>query len=146
MAEVVIDSNVLFAFRSRRDQWHEPATAIVNGLDRGELPRAQVTNYTLPEILNPILKAAGTERARETLEFLTRSGGFRIRHLAQEDFNRGQALFRREENIELTDTITVAYMRRIGLEYVYSFDDDFDRFDEITRLTTATNPFDSTAE
>lgn len=142
MPDVVVDSNVVFGFRSRRDQWHEPAVEIVNGLDRGDLPRAQITNYSLPEILNPILKRAGYARAVETLEFLTRSGGFRLRHLAQEDFNRGQAMFRREENIEITDAIIAAYMRRIGLEYIYSFDDDFDRFDGITRLTTATNPYD----
>lgn len=142
MPDVVVDSNVVFAFRSRRDQWHEPAVEIVNGMDRGDLPRAQITNYTLPEILNPILKRAGYDRAVETLEFLTQSGGFRLRHLAHEDFNRGQALFRREENLEITDAIIAAYMRRIGLEYIYSFDDDFDRFEDITRLTAAANPFD----
>lgn len=27
------------------------------------------------------------------------------------------------------------------IEYVYSFDDDFDAFDGITRLNTATDPF-----
>ncbi len=37
----------------------------------------------------------------------------------------------------------VAYMRRTGLEYVYSFDDDFARFDGITRLATPTDPFDA---
>lgn len=142
MPDVVVDSNVVFAFRSRRDQWHEPAVEIVNGMDRGDLPRAQITNYTLPEILNPILKRAGYDRAVETLDFLTQSGGFRLRHLAQEDFNRGQALFRRDENLEITDAIIAAYMRRIGLEYIYSFDDDFDRFEDITRLTAAANPFD----
>jgi hypothetical protein len=32
-------------------------------------------------------------------------------------------------------------MRRVGIEYIYSFDDDFDRFDDVTRLTTPDNPF-----
>lgn len=36
----------------------------------------------------------------------------------------------------------VAYMQRTDLEYVYSFDDDFDWFEEITRLATADDPFD----
>lgn len=41
----------------------------------------------------------------------------------------------------MVDCITVAYMQRLGLEYIYSFDDDFDRFEDVTRLETADNPF-----
>lgn len=143
MPEAVVDSNVLFGYRSKRDRWHDPASEIVETMDRGALPRGQVTNYSLPEVLNPILKKAGYDRALETLDFIAESGGFRIRHLAQEDFSRGRALFRRRESVEITDTITVAYMRRVGLEYIYSFDDDFDQFDDVTRLTTATDPFEA---
>ena len=50
-------------------------------------------------------------------------------------------LFSGTTDVELTDAILVAYMRRIGHEYIYSFDDDFDRYDGVTRLTTADNPF-----
>lgn len=140
MPEAVVDANVLFAFRSARDQYHGPATEIVEAMDRGDLPRGLVTNYTLPEVLNPILKRAGYDHAAETLDFFTESGGLRIRHLAQEDFTRGQALFRRTEGVEITDTVLVAHMQRTDTEYIYSFDDDFDRFDGISRLRTADNP------
>jgi len=141
MAEALVDSNVLFAFRSSRDQYHEEASEIVEAMDAGDLPRGQVTNYTLPEVVNPLLKAAGHDAAVETVEFLTGSRGFRIRHLAQDDFDRGRALFRRREGIEITDAILIAYMRRTDTECVYSFDDDFDRFDGVVRLQTAENPF-----
>ena len=32
-------------------------------------------------------------------------------------------------------------MEREGIEYLYSFDDDFDSLDAVTRLNTADNPF-----
>jgi len=32
-------------------------------------------------------------------------------------------------------------MRREGVDYLYSFDDDFDVIADITRLETADNPF-----
>jgi len=35
----------------------------------------------------------------------------------------------------------VAFMQSEGIEYIYSFDDDFDAVDGVTRLNTATNPF-----
>lgn len=42
------------------------------------------------------------------------------------------------EDVEITDTITVACMQRQEPEYIYSFDNEFDG---ITRLNTAGNPF-----
>lgn len=141
MQEALVDSNVVFGARMKQDQYHDRARPIVSAMDAGNLPRGIVTNYGLPEILNPILKKAGDGPAKATLQFLTESGGFRLRHLAQEDFTRGRALSRRTREIEITDTITVAYMQRQDLEYIYSFDDDFDEFDDITRLNADENPF-----
>lgn len=60
MSVALVDANVLFAFRSARDQYHDRASEIVRAMDRGELPKGQVTNYTLPEILNPISKRRAT--------------------------------------------------------------------------------------
>lgn len=141
MAEVLVDSNVVYGFRMSRDQWHDPAARIVEAMDGGELPRGRVTNVTLPEILGPIQKRAGHDPAIDTLDFLERSRGFRVHTLTQSDFVRGRALFRQSKGVELPDTTTVAHMRRTGVEYVYSFDDDFDRFDGVTRLTAPVNPF-----
>jgi len=142
MAEALVDSNVVLAYRNSRDQYHDRATPIVEGMDAGELPRGVVTNYAIPEILNPIAKLAGHDRAVETFDFLTESRGFRVRQVAQEDFERGRSLFRRKGGLEITDAILVAHMRRTDTEFIYSFDDDFDRLDGVTRLTTADNPFE----
>lgn len=141
MAEALVDANVVYGFRMARDQWHDPATRIVEAMDDGELPRGRVTNVTLPEVLNPIQKRAGHNPAVATMEFLERSSGFRFRYLSREDFARGRTLFRQSEGVEFSDATTIAHMRRTGVEYVYSFDDDFDRFDGVTRLATAANPF-----
>jgi predicted nucleic acid-binding protein len=141
MADAIVDSNVVLAYRNGRDQYHDRAKPIVEAIDRGDLPRGVVTNYCVPEILNPITKLGGHDRAVETMDLLTESRGFRVRQVAREDFERGRALSRRKAGLEITAAILVAYMRRTDTKYVYSFDDDFDRFDDITRLTTADDPF-----
>lgn len=141
MAEVVVDSNVIFGFRMQRDQWHDRALDIVHAMDNNDLPQGQITNYALPEILNPIQRRAGDDHAIKTLEFLETSRGFRIRPLSREDLARGRTLFKGNSGVELPDAVTVAYMRRTGIEYIYSFDDDFDRFEGVRRLTTAVDPF-----
>lgn len=141
MPDVLLDSNVVVGARLERDQWHDPGKAIVGAMDAGDLPRGRVTDYNLPEVLNPIEKHGGDAAARDTLEFITESRGVELQPTTRDDLTRGLAIYRREDDIEVVDCIMVAYMQRVGLEYVYSFDDDFDRFEEITRLDAAENPF-----
>lgn len=140
--QALVDANVLLGWRNRRDQWHDQAKPIVDAIDQGELPRGIVTSFSLMEVITPIQHRADGQRAVEMLDSITKSGGFKIRHVAQEDFTRAQALIRRYPDVDLPDLTTVAHMQRTDIEYIYSFDDDLDRFDDITRLTTATNPFD----
>lgn len=141
MATVLLDANVVVGARLQRDQYHEPAADIVRAMDAGDLPRGRTTAYNLPEILTPIEKLGGDVPARETVEFLTESRGIAIEQISRDDFTRGLAIYRREDGVEVVDCLMVAYMQRVGLEYVYSFDDDFDRFEDLTRLETADNPF-----
>jgi len=57
------------------------------------------------------------------------------------DFNAAQSAFRRYDEPSFVDATIVAYLNRDGVEYLYSFDDDFDVVDGISRLGTAENPF-----
>jgi hypothetical protein len=141
MATALLDTNVLFGFRSKYDQYHESATEILTAIDRGELPTCRVTNYVVAESLSLIGERATQDVAAETLDVLVKGSGFEIDHATTSDFTSGQALFRRYPNLTFVDATTVAYMKREDIEYVYSFDDDFDAVDGVTRLDAAVNPF-----
>jgi predicted nucleic acid-binding protein len=39
------------------------------------------------------------------------------------------------------DSVVAAYIHSEGLECIYSFDEDFDTFDDITRLASPEDPF-----
>jgi predicted nucleic acid-binding protein len=138
---VVVDSNILIGQRLARDQYHERATEIVRAIDHGDLPTAYVTNYVLGEVLNVLGRRAGHDAAVATLDTLVESAGFEIVHLPKADFTSGQALYRQYPNLTFVDALTTAYMQREGIEYVYSFDDDFDAVEDVTRLDTPDNPF-----
>jgi predicted nucleic acid-binding protein len=45
------------------------------------------------------------------------------------------------EILNVGDAMQAAYMRREELEFIYTFDGDFDAVDGIVRLSTAENPF-----
>lgn len=144
MQVVCIDSNIILAARNTNAKRHDDATAILSGIDNGELPRARLVNYVTPEILHVLQKRISKTAASETLDLLQSSRGFEFVYASKAVHLYGEQLFRTHEassGPEWVDSIIAAYMQSEDIEYIYSFDDDFDVFDDVSRLTTATNPF-----
>jgi hypothetical protein len=141
MAVAVVDSNVLIDYKDTGSDRHARADAIVKGFDRGDLPAARVTNYVLLESLNWIHTRKRHDIAVDLRRRLSDSAGFELVHAAQKDFHRAVELFDTHSNLAFGDATIAAYMERTGIEYLYSFDDDFDELDWVTRLTTVDDPF-----
>lgn len=141
MAVALLDTNVLFASASARDEYHDRGRSIVQAVDHGDLPEVVITNYVVAEILNLTGEKLGPETANGMLDRLIEGAHFEVEHAPQSDFNAAQALFRRYSGLSFVDATLVAYMQRENTEYLYSFDDDFDEIDGITRLETADSPF-----
>lgn len=135
-----VDTSVLFARQSTRDHYHERAREIIAGVDHGELPTLHVTNYVLAETLNLIANKGDHRTATRTLDALGEGRHFELQHTSKTDFDTTQALFRRHSHLSFVDASIVAYMRRENIDYLYSFDDDFDAIDGITRVNTAVDP------
>ena len=142
MAVAVLDSNILIDYKDTTpDSRHERAEQIIYAIDRGDLPTARVTNYVLLESLNWIHERQRHDIAVDLRRRLSNSAGFELVHAPQKDFHRAVELFETYESLAFGDATIVAYMEREGIEYLYSFDDDFDVIEDLTRLDTADNPF-----
>ncbi len=142
MTVAVIDTNVLIDFRNERSSRHKRAQEIVRAVDRGALPTCRATNYVVLETLNWFHERRRPDFAVDTYDRLNQSAGFEIVHAAQKDFSRAVELLQRHDGLSFGDATIAAYMERSDFEYLYSFDDDFDAVDDITRLDTAVNPFE----
>jgi len=141
MAVVGIDSNVLIDYKDTgAGSRHDRAEAIVRGCDAGELPTARVTDYVLLETLNWIHERRRHDVAIDLHGRLSASAGFELVTAAQADFHRAFELFEEHETLAFGDATIAAYAEREGIEYLYSFDDDFDALEGVTRLTTAVHP------
>ena len=140
MEVALLDTNVLFASASSRDEYHDRAREIVQDIDHGHLPKAIVTNYVVGETLNLAGEKLDADTANQILDRLIEGAHFEIVHAPKADFNAAQALFRRNGELSFVDSTIVAYMEREGIEYLYSFDDDFDTLDGIKRLNAAVDP------
>lgn len=141
MAVAVVDTSVLLGLADSDDDHHEAGSSIVREMDRGDLPTGRVTNYVVVETLNWIHERQHHRKAVEIYERLNESAGFEILQTAQKDFGRAVELFDTYEGLAFGDATIVAYLQREGIEYLYSFDDDFDAVDGLTRLETPVNPF-----
>ena len=142
MAVAVVDANILIDYKdTSSDTRHKRAESIVHAIDRGDLPTARVTNYVLLETLNWIHERKRHDIAVDLQTRLVNSAGFEVVRCAQKDFHRAMELFEDYDSLSFGDATIAAYMQRTGIEYLYSFDDDFDGIEGITRLETANNPF-----
>lgn len=142
MAKVAIDSNVLIAARLSRDQHHDKALELAQAFDHGELPAGYVISDVAEEVMNYLQARGSHDQSVGTLDALIESSGYEIVHTPKSDFDAGRSLFRMCEGLSLTDAVIVAFMQREGIEFLYSFDDDFDAVDGITRLASPVNPFE----
>lgn len=88
MAVAVLDTNVLFASASARDEYHAPAQEIVRGIDHGELPEAIVTNYVVAETLNLSGEKLGADAANQMLDRLIEGAHFRDSSRPKSGFQR----------------------------------------------------------
>jgi predicted nucleic acid-binding protein len=141
MAVAVIDTNVLIDYKDTGADTHKQATEIVHTADNGGLPALRVTNYVLLETLNWIHERQRHDIAVDLRRRLSESAGFELIHAAQADFHRAVELFETYDGLAFGDATIAAYMERTDLEFLYSFDDDFDAIEGISRLETADNPF-----
>jgi len=143
MPVAALDANVLIDYKdTSADDRHGRAEEIVHAVDRGTLPTARITDYVLLEALNWIHERQRHDIAVDLRARLSASAGFELIHTTQRDFHRAVELFETYQTLAFGDATTVAYMERAGVEYLYSFDDDFDVVEGVTRLETATNPFE----
>jgi len=142
MPRALLDTSVLFAATYRRDAAHEDALPILQGVDDGTLPEAVVLDYVLAETLNGLITHAGHDAAVDFLDRIEANTRFHVESLATDAFAGAKALFRQQPAFSFVDACLVAYMQREGLGYLYAFDDDFDRIDDVDRLDVSTNPYE----
>jgi predicted nucleic acid-binding protein len=142
MAGAVVDTGVLVGVADADDRHHDTAMEIVRRLDSGDLPTGRVTDYVVLETLNWIHTRKRHEKAVEMYTRLHQSAGFDIVDTARTDFLTAVELFQTYGGLAFGDATIVAYMVREDVEYLYSFDNDFDVIDDISRLETADDPFE----
>lgn len=141
MSVAVVDSNVLIGYANRRDQDHDRAVAIMDGIDAGTLPTVRLTNYVIAEATSYIHERQRHAVAVDLYDRLKAGAAFEFVHASKAEFVRADELFHTYDQLSFVDATIVATMQRRDLNVIYSFDSDFDAVPNVTRLETADDPF-----
>lgn len=141
MARALVDATVVIAFADTADVDHDRGTAIVRGIDHGTLPTGVILHGALLESVNFVAERSSPGKAVDLLDMLEKSTHYRLPTPSEPTVERGRAVFRQYPELSLADATQVAFMQDEGIDYVYSFDDDFDAVGGVTRVNSATNPF-----
>lgn len=141
MARALVDATVTVAFVDTDDEDHERGDRIVSEIDHGTLVTGVIAHEALVETLNYVNERSGHAKAARLLDVLEQSAHYRLPYGPKANVGRGRGIFRQYPELSLGDAMQVALMRNENIEYIYSFDDDFDQVDGVTRLNAPTNPF-----
>ena len=135
-----VDSNVfLHAYlRPRRELTSKErgikkrAKAIVEKLHGGE--EFTITTAHLSEVVNLIEAGLGLEQSLGFLAWMGACENARISPVAMKDYE--QALHvARNRNVSANDALAYVSMQKMDIAEAYSFDQHFDRFEDVERLT-----------
>jgi len=96
----------------------------------------QITTLQIAEIMNLLERWEGHEIARDIFQFLLQAPNVKIYEVTQEELKEAFELAERykENKIGMNDLVTYVAMQKACIIEVYSFDNHFDQFEDVTRL------------
>ena len=141
MTRALLDATVVIAAVDEEDEDHQVGLTILQGIDHGELPKGILVSDALQETLNYVHERKGHQAAVDVLDRFVRGAHFEIPYNPKKNYGEARSLFRTDGRLNFGDAMQAAYMQSADVQYIYSFDDDYDSVDGIERLNAAVNPF-----
>ena len=124
-----MDSSFFIALATSRDRWHVRAEELAKSLPDGRL----VTELVIAESVTSIGAMGGGKVGMEVYEAITQNCEvvFVDARLLTESM---EVYLKYDGNLSVADAASVALMRERGVKKIVSFDADFDKVTEISRI------------
>jgi len=133
---VMLDTSLLVAYFHPDDENHAAAREFFTGF-REETIRARplyTSEYVVGEIATTVLGRANHDRASEAVQFVDSSKHLCVQHVDPDTYSRAIEQFGTcsDQTASFTDHVIAFQAREHDVEYVVSFDGDFEVFDLVT--------------
>lgn len=131
---VFVDTSAWFALAYEGDPYHAAAQSFI-----ASSPRLLTTNFIIDETITLTLARLGYLPARALGEKLWSEELARIIYVSQSDQRTAWELFKAydDKTFSFTDCTSFAVMERLGLEYAFAFDADFEQSGRFTQLPSS---------
>ncbi len=122
MTRVFLDTDVLVGLHDVDDKLHERVQGLIRQASQLSLEPVVSTNILL-ESLTLISQRVGKQTAIDLLDEL-RSGMYQVVNPGDELILKAEEIFRgvASKNVSYSDCVSFAVCRRLGVEWVFSFD------------------------
>jgi len=127
---IFVDTNIFVAARNKRDINHQRAVELLEMALRGRYGRAFTSDYVFDEAVTVALKRTGRAdiAIRTGQLILISSPRIALLNVDDEVFKSAWEKFQKlaERGLSFTDCTILALMERHGIDYLMSFDEQFD--------------------
>ncbi|MCD6515324.1 MAG: type II toxin-antitoxin system VapC family toxin [Candidatus Odinarchaeota archaeon] len=125
---IFIDTGIFTGAYNIRDRYHQRAKSILIDIIEGKYGQAYTSDYIFDEAITLTLyKTKNIELAIKFGECILGSTIIELVHTSTVDFENAWSLFKKlRKQLSFTDCISLAIIKRLKIDYIASFDSDFD--------------------
>ena len=126
---IFADSSYFIAIADRRDQWHKRAVKISKKIDTELL----VTNLVVAESVTAVGARGGGKAGLAVYEYI--SDNCEVVFVTKDMLEDAMDIYLKYDGtLSVADAVTVLVMKKRGIKEILSFDSDFDKVENITRI------------
>lgn len=128
---IIIDTGLFVAFHDKKDQNHERATQLIEGVATGDYGLPYTSDYIFDEAVTLARIRTGRQEIAESLGKMILGEGnpkfLVMLRVNEQTFREAWRIFRKsDKKLSFTDCTTIVLSRIYGTSSVMSFDSDFD--------------------
>ncbi len=127
---IIVDSCYFIALADTRDQWHQQAVDLKDYVEQNEI---LVTNLIISEVLTEIGRRKGGKEGNTLYNYF--KDNCTIIFPTEDDFDCAENIYLTYDGeLSIPDSLSIHYMNQHSIKKIVSFDSDFDKIKNITRI------------
>lgn len=125
---VLVDTGVFYAHHDRDAEHHESAKTALTTILEGSYGQPYTTDYVYDETVTLTRTRINFSSAQTVGERIRNTDAIKLLHVTKDVFHASVKTFRRypDQTVSFTDATTVTTKNNHDIDYVLSFDTDFD--------------------
>lgn len=135
MKKIIVDSCIWINAFIAKDKYHENGKKFLDWIKIQENIKILITDFIISETLAFIRKRTEPIKANEVINFFLKYEKIEIYYNTEEIFKEAIEIFKKYTQLSLVDSSTIIVYLNQNCDYLLSFDDGFDSYREINRVS-----------